>query len=207
MLFIRDTGGSGDIAASLTCVDGTNTYTPRVTQGMAGGAKMQGRIWTAPEAAGASRTITFDCGAGNVGAAWWFVYEVTGYNTPGPTGAIASNAATFPIDGAASLTLSPTPVASSVILSGCGVDGDVSGTIAVTPGAGWTEDGEVGNTTVQGYAQAQQRTGSASTSVDWVDVRAGTMATFSGVGMAVEICAVGNLSVSQYPIAQQQRRG
>lgn len=189
MLFVRDTGGSGDIAASLTCVDGTNTYTARVTQGMAGGAKMQGRIWTAPEAAGASRTITFDAGANSVGAALWFIYEVTGYNTSTPTGATASDAATFPIDGAATLTLSGAPATTSDVISGCGIDGDVSGTIAVTPGAAWTEDGEVGNTTVQSYAQAQRRTASSSTSVDWVDVRAGTMATFSGVGLALEIKA------------------
>lgn len=203
LLFAVD-GGGGDISGTLTISDGVNSYVSRVSQGRAGGFKTQGKCWTAVEGVGASRTITFDCGAATVQSAFWFVYEVTGQNTS-PIGATASDAATFATDGAASLTLSSAPAATSLVLSGFGMDGDVTGTIAVTPGASWTEDGEVGNTTVAGYGQVQQRSGSISTSVDWVDVRAGTMATFSGCGIAIELTAAAAPPRLARILAPQQR--
>lgn len=189
IVFARGAALQGNFAANLTVSDGTNTYTPRVTQGNAPDFAMQGRCWTAPEAAGASRTITMDSGSNDVSCAMWFIYELTDYNVATPTGGKASAALSTPPDGAINMTLDATPLSSSVVISAYGVDGDSSGTIAVTPGAGWSEDGEVGNVTIAAYAQSQQRTSSTSTSVDWVDVRAGTMATFSGVGVALEVLA------------------
>lgn len=203
---VVDAGG-GDVASTLTVSDGTNTYTSQVSQGRAGGFKAQGRCWTAPEGPGGSRTITFDAGASNIQSAGYAVYEVTGYNTTTPVGGTASDAATFPFDGAASLTLSSAPASDSTLLAFFWLDGDVTGTIGVTPGSGWTEDAEFGNTTVAGYGQSQQRTGTTSTSVDWVDVRTGTMATFSGCGLALEIKAQPSSAIPplKRSLAPQQR--
>lgn len=192
-------GGNANLGANLTVAGGSLTYTSRAVTGAAGAAnRAQGRIWSAPFAAGGSLTLTFDCGADFILAGGWFVYEVTGHDTTTPTsGGIGTPSTTN--DGSFSVTLTAAPASADVTLAMVFLDGNTSGTIAVTPGASpWVEVGEVGNTTVAAYGQSQQRTTSTSTTVNWVDLRAGTMTTFSSAGLAVNVlvAAGGTTTVS-----------
>lgn len=196
-LFIVDNGG-GNIAANLTLAGGGLTYTRRIATGVAGGFKAQGACWTAPVGTGASTTLTFDCGVSSVFSAVWFALDVTAYNISSPLGATVSNAATFPIDGAANLILSAAPASTSVVLAAMGIDGNSTGTTGTSPGAGWTEDNEIGSTASQIMGQVQHRAGSTSTSVDWIDLQTGTMSTFSSCGMAMEIKVPATTSAPYY---------
>lgn len=188
MLGVVD-AGSGNIAASLTCTDNLGsplTYTPRITNGQAGGYASQSKCWTAPVTTGALMHVIFDCGANSINSSNWFVFQVTGHDNSTPTGGIASAADTT-ADGAVSLTLSIAPASGDYVLGMVSLDGDTSGTIGVTPGATYSESGEVGSTGTATYAEAEQRTGSTSTTADWVDIQTGSMATYSSARMAIVI--------------------
>ena len=183
--------GAGDVSSTLTIADnlGTHlTYTSAVADGNSGFWKAQSRVWVAPVVTGAALTLTFDCGSSALYSAGWFVFEVTGYDPASPVGGVvgSSNDTT---DGAISVTLSAAPAAGDVTLAMVWLDGDFSGTIAVTPGADFTEVGEIGSTTVTAYGQAQTRTGSTSTSVSWADIRAGSMPTYSSSETGIVIKA------------------
>ena len=187
---------AGDISTALTIADslggGALTYTARVTQGHAGGGFAQGRVWTAPVTTGASMTLSFDCGANNIYWYKWFVFEVTGYDTGTPTGGTASAAlgdgSNGSFNGSHSITLSSAPASGDYTLAFLGADANSSSSQQVTPGADFTESGELNPSTGSflGYAEAQQRTGSTSTTVNWVDTQGGTGA-FSGVLTALVI--------------------
>jgi hypothetical protein len=98
-------------------------------------------------------------------------------------------------DGAASITLSAAPATSSEVIAAC-FTGLASGTGTITPGSGFTE---INDSTVSGWGvqQTEVRTGSTSTTVDWVDVCA-TGTPFGGSTLAaLEIAEQSSASTDQ----------
>jgi hypothetical protein len=82
-------------------------------------------------------------------------------------------------DGARSVTLTETPAADDVILAYAVREHD-PGTASVTPSASFTEihDDSSGGTFLGTHAQA--RTGTTSTTVDWVDTHVGSVTLYQG---------------------------
>lgn len=183
--------GSGSFGTSLSITDTAGlTWTRRVNLPRAGGFKCQGSIWTAPVTTGASMTVTFGM-SGVTANEWnWRVVEYTGHNAGAPVGGIGS-LADDTTDGPFSFTLDASPATDSLVEGFMGVDGDLSGTVGVTPGATFTADNVDGSASVATYSELEFRTGSTSTTVDWVDVKTGTMTIFSVAGMGIEIKASG----------------
>jgi hypothetical protein len=143
------------------------------------------KIWTAPVATGASMTLTLDAAARVSFHYSLVVVAYTGYDTGDPIGAIGTFLDEATPDGAQSLTLDAAPATTSEVLAMVGMDKE---SVGVTPGGGWSElyDVHAGSS---GGAQVQIRTGSTSTSVDWVDVHTGTGGIFKALGAAIEIKA------------------
>lgn len=171
--------------SDLTITDSVGlTWTSRVISTTHPGWGYGTQIWTAPVTTGASMTITADAGAFNVHDYRVEVYEYTGHDTGSPVGATAvGNDADG--DGAAAITLSATPASTSEVLAFCQtILGSGSG--SVTPNAAWSELFDV---TVAGWTtfQAQARSGSTSTSVDWDDVLASGAAGGGSELTALEI--------------------
>lgn len=152
-------------------------------------------IWTAPVTTGASVTLTF---ANTVtsfladGVVAIKVLQVTGQNAS-PIGAVidSSNNANFASgDGAGSLTLPSSPASSSMVIGFRFFESDAGTDTNATPGATFTEISD--NKALASYAgaaclQAEKRTGSTSTTVDWTDVNVEGGAVFSCAAAAIEI--------------------
>ncbi len=129
----------------------------------------------------ASRTIALDCGATNVHAYRLWVDDITGVDAATPiTGFIAGSDADG--NGAASLTLSATPVAADMVY-GAAAMGISSGAGGVTPGATFAELFEASSA---GWAvwEAERATGVTSTTVDWVDLNSGAGTMLGGTLLA-----------------------
>ncbi|MCE5292906.1 MAG: hypothetical protein LLG14_27235 [Nocardiaceae bacterium] len=152
------------------------------------------RIWTAPVTTGVSMTVSVDCGAFSME---FYRVEVFDYTSDTGSAAVGGTATGTDADGdgAASITLSSTPATSSHVLAACMTGlGGASGTI--TSGSGFTEVNESVMTS-WAVVETETRTGSTSTTVDWVDV----LATGTGFGgsvlAAVEITEVSSASTDQ----------
>jgi hypothetical protein len=177
-------------AANLTIADslGTLTWTSQlaVTHTLNTEAI---RFWTAPVASGASMTVTFDAGTDSTDQYTFVIVDYTGYNTVTPVGATGSkNTGTDnTYDGAYSFTLSGAPATTSEVFAGFHHDDNAA--VSCTPGAAFTEINDI-DTSGHSGLEVQIRTGSTSTTVDWVDVdTAGTTNIFRGMGAAIEIQA------------------
>lgn len=139
------------------------------------------RIWTAPVGGSpVSMTVSVDCGAFSVEHYRLEIFDYTssiGECIAAAT-AIGSDADG---DGAASITLSAAPATDSHVIGAC-FTGLSAGSGTITEGSGFTEinDSSVGGWSVH---QTQTRTGSTSTTVDWVDVCA-TGTPFGGSALA-----------------------
>jgi hypothetical protein len=132
-------------------------------------------------------TLTVDAGARIAFHYSVVVVAYTGYDTGASVGATGTFLDESTPDGAQAITLSGAPATTSEVFAMVGLDKETVGT---TPGSGWTELYDI-HTGGSGGAQAQIRTGSTSTSVDWVDVHTGTGAISKALGAAVEIKAEG----------------
>ena len=199
-----DGGGAIDINAG-TVSGGSLTWTQRLRQGLRdnadasmisppapnAGYRTYLEVWTAPVTTGASMTVTAS-NANAVGEShiMQHVLEATGHDTSSPIGAsIIGTTSAF--NGAASVTLSGSPAATSVVVAGRYFNPYSADTTA-TPGSGWTEvydnaDGDAG-----GYLslQTQFKLNVGSTSVDWTDINVGDDAGFlKTIGAALEILA------------------
>lgn len=162
-----DTGLEG---TSLTITDSAGlTWTSRAATTTSPAWSYGIRIWTAPVTTGTSMTVSLDAGAFNVHQYRLVVVDYTSYDTGTPVGATAIGSDADG-DGAASITLSASPLSDAEVIAAC-LTGVNAGSGSVTPGTGWTEidDSATANWTVY---QVQTRTSSTSTSVDWNDVLA-----------------------------------
>jgi hypothetical protein len=184
-----ESAGSSDPTGDMTVAGGGLTFTPRVSIGGAASWSMGVKIWTAPVTTGASMTLTVDAGARIAFHYSVVVVAYTGYDTGTPVAATGTFLDESTPDGAQAITLSGAPATTSEVLAMVGMDKE---TVGVTPNAAWTElyDVQAGGS---GGAQAQVRTGSTSTSVDWDDVHTGTGGIFKALGAALEIKAAGGV--------------
>lgn len=164
-------------SAGLTCTSAAaTTASPTWSYGI--------RVWTCPVTTGASMTVSLDAGAFNVHAYRLVVFDYTNYDTTTPVGAIIVGTDADG-DGTATMTLPSAPATTSEVLAAA-LSGIQAGSGSMTPAAGWTEVSDA-TTTDWAIYQAQIRSGSTSTSVDWTDVVA-TGTPFGGANMlAVEI--------------------
>lgn len=187
-----DTGMEG---TDLTITDSAGlTWTSRAATTGSPAWSYGCRIWTAPVTTGVSMTVSVDCGAFSME---FYRVEVFDYTSDTGSADVGGNAAGTDADGdgAASITLSATPATSSHVLAVCMTGlGGASGTI--TSGSGFTEVNESVMTS-WAVVETETRTGSTSTTVDWVDV----LATGTGFGgsvlAAVEITEVSSASTDQ----------
>lgn len=179
--------GSSDVSTALTISDSldANAWTSQTTSGNASSWAYAARMFTKQFTTGGSATITVDCGANNIYEYVVTVIAVTGHDTGTPVGATASNG-NFGTDGAASLTLSGTPSATSAMVGFLWRDCDKAG-LTVTQGTGWTEEYD----TCDGMgSHCQTLIGLTSTTVPWADITSGVEVYKSGA-CAIEIKEAG----------------
>lgn len=154
-------------------------------------------IWTAPVTTGASITLTWSntlntSGSGDATRVTLHVFYFTGHHAT-PTGATCSTIAlSDPLGG---MTLSGAPASTSTVILAREIEADATTDITATPdtSGGFTELYDVPAVSgSEGYAclQAQYRTGSTSTAVEWDDINANSIAVFgSPMGLGLEIVA------------------
>jgi hypothetical protein len=144
------------------------TWTQRASNTTAGGWTSGIRVWTRPVITGASMSVTFDQGSVDVGGGYAVsIIEYSGQDSGTPQfGATAKTAAA--VDGADSVTLTATPTVDDEVIGFLGREMN-TGTATSTPGSTFTEIQEF--TTSAGCGmETEIRTGSTSTTVDWVDL-------------------------------------
>lgn len=193
VLAIENAGTSTSFLAELTLASSNGlTFTSRVeTEASPTAFGLAIRIWTAPVVTGASMTLTIDCGTRSIGTYATSVVAYTGYDTSTPIGGVGSNFH----DGitgtptAASLTLNAAPATTSEVFGAAGMD---KSTANATPGAAFTEIHDLFNSDWGGL-ETEIRTGSTSTTVDWVDLipGGGTLFNYGIVGLSVNVASGG----------------
>lgn len=193
VLAIENAATSTSFLAELTIASSNGlTFTNRVeTEASPTAFGLAIRIWTAPVTTGTSMTLTLDCGTRSIGTYATSVVAYTGYDTGTPVGGTGSNFH----DGitgtptAASLTLNASPAATSEVFGAAGMD---KSSANATPGAAFTEIHDLFNSDWGGL-ETEIRTGSTSTTVDWVDLipGGGTLFNYGVVGLAVNVASGG----------------
>jgi hypothetical protein len=155
------------------------------------------KTWTAQFVSGATVSLTFTTAGRNIGVYGCSVVSFTGYDTATPTGAVGGNSNASPggPPNPASLTLGASPATTSEVLGFAGADRSTAG---ATPGSTFTEIHDVTNTDWGGI-ESEFRDSSTSTTVDWVDLRAGGGALFNWAVAGVEIIAASTSAVPYNP--------
>lgn len=184
-----ENGGTTSLLTDLTVASTGLTFTNRVEQAASVTSFSTGvRIWTAPITSGVSMTLDVDCGTRSIGMYGVSVCAYTGYDTTTPTGATGSAFQDTGITGPpnpASLTLNTAPATTSEVLGAAGMDKSAAG---ATPGSTFTEIHDVDNSDWGGL-ESEVRANSTSTTVDWVDLRAGGGALFNFAIVGLEVKA------------------
>lgn len=175
--------GSTDPSGDFTIAGGGWTFTSRAVIGRTPLWSIGIRIWTAPVVTGASMTLAMDAAARNMQILAISAVAYTDYDAGSPIGTTATADFGGSPDGARSMTLSGAPATTSEVFAGIFMDKENAGT---TPGATYTEIHEV-QAGSSGGVESEIRTGSTSTTVDWVDTHTGGGSIFSAVAAAVEI--------------------
>lgn len=192
-MFIEN-GGSSDPTTLLTLADSAGlTWTQRlaaITSPTSFPTLV--KCWTAPVTTGVSMTCSLDCGARSAGMYGIAVVDYTGYDTSTPTGVTATGQQNGGFDEPptpVTLTLSGAPASTSEVLGFIGIDKSTQG---VTPGTSSADFSEIYEPAVNsdwGGMHLEGRTGSASTTVDWDDIRSGGGALFNYAALGIEIRA------------------
>lgn len=206
--YVENSGSTTDPASALTISGGGWTYSsPASISSSPTSFPTTVKIWTAPVGTAASMTLTL--GAGGRSASFYAVSVVayTGYDTGTSTGAVASGQQNGGFSGPptpASITLGAAPSSTSEVFAAVAMDKTVLG---VTPGSSptvWTEVHDNMENTDWGGLETEIRSGNASTSVSWDDLRSGGGALFNFAAAAVEIRAA--VSTVVFPPGQPVRR-
>ena len=184
----EDAATTTDPDADFTISGGSLTYTKRVNVTVKPtGFPSYAAIFTAPVSTGASMTLTLDCGSHNIATYVASVVAYTGYNAGSPFGATGTATQNGGFGGPPSpfsLTLSGAPATSSEVFAVVSSDTALAGT---APGSGFTEIHDFTNTGFAGTGETEVRTGSTSTTVDWVDLRTGGGTLSAAAAVALEI--------------------
>lgn len=192
VMFIENNGTTTDPDGAMTISGGSLGYTKRVSVTTAAtNFPTWTGIYTAPVTTGASMTLTVGSGGRISGMYAVSIVAYTGYDTSTPTGATGTtqqNGGVSPAPNPVSLTLSAAPATTSEVFAAMGADKNTAG---VTPGATFTEVHQPTLNVDWGELETEARTGSTSTTVDWVDIRSGGGALFNWTAVAVEINAAG----------------
>ena len=148
-------------------------------------------VWTAPVSTSAPMSITV-AGTGKSGSdparVNIQVLAFSNYNTAAPIGATASGSSLG--SGAATITLSSAPAASSIVVAARGVVDNNTLDSTATPGAGWTEVFDQATSGGYGDLETMVRTGSTATGVTWNDMADPANASlFESSAFALEIKA------------------
>ena len=139
------------------------------------------RAWiSSATTTGASMTVSLDCGTFGAENYRISVESLTGENAS-PVGATAVGNDPDGA-GAATITLSGTPAATSIIFAMAQAARDIGAGGSITQGAGWTEESDVPRADWWCF-QTQYITGSTSTSVAWADLAAGASVAPLGAQM------------------------
>jgi hypothetical protein len=201
-----ENGGSTDPTTLFSVSGGSLTFTEqKVSSTNVTSFGTFTKVWTAPVSTGTSMTLAFTLGGRNVNEYSVSVVAYTGYNTGSPIGATATGAVNSGFSGPpdpASITLSGAPATDSEVFGWIGID---KSTVGVTPGAGFTEIDDLLIAGAFGGAESEVRTGSASTTVNWVDLRDAGGSLFNYAAVAIEIKASAAGTISPNGIAQPRR--
>lgn len=185
VFYIAEADGANE-GSIITLSGGGLLWTSRAVSTTSAGWQYGMRMFTAPVTTGASMTLTAGTGGLNVHRYRVVCVEYTGYDTGSPVGATAVGSDADG-DGAASITLSGAPAATSEVFAGALTAFNGSSAFAIDAGTGWTEQDDVAETAWAAF-QTQYRTGSTSTTVAWDDMSSGSFGSEAGsVMLAVEI--------------------
>lgn len=186
--FVENNGTTTDATSSFTISGGGLTFTERVTA-IASPTAFSSlvKIWTAPVTTGSSMTLTLSTSGRTAGLYGVSVVCYTGYNTGTPVGGTAS------AQQNGGFGSPPNPI--SLTLSGAPASGDEAfgfvfadkTTTDITPGAAFTEIDDLNNSN-WGSMESEIRTGSTSTTVNWVDLRpsGGSLFNFAAVSIVIQ---------------------
>lgn len=194
--YVENSGSTTDPTTALTISGGSLTWTQQATAVAAPTAfPSLVKIWTAPVATGASMSVVLSTSGRSAGLYGVSVVCYTGYNTGTPVGGTASgqqNGGFGSAPNAVSLTLSAAPAAGDETFGFVFADKSTSD---ITPGSAFTEIDDLYNSN-WGSAESEIRTGSTSTTVDWVDLRPAGGSLFNFAAVAIVVKAAGGGSVS-----------
>jgi len=182
-------GGSSDESLTITVTGGGWTYNREVNVSSLVAYSQNLVIFAAEVATGASMQLTIDCGAIDVYVYGVSVVAFEGYDTGTPTGGIGTVIDTASPDGAQSFTLDVAPSTDDYVFGIIGMDKE---SLGCTPGSTFTEVHDLQSGAACGF-ESQQRTGSTSATVDWVDSHTGTGGIFklAACGVVVKAAAGG----------------
>lgn len=145
------------------------------------------KIWTTPITTGASMTVTLSTGGLNRLGYAVSIVCYTGYDTSTPIGTTLTsiqNGGFGTAPNPISLTLPQAPLATSEVFAAIGIDKSTANT---TPGSTFTEIHDVTDTANDVSLESEVRTGSTSTTVDWVDLRPGGGNLFNYAAAIIEV--------------------
>ena len=167
---------------------GTLTWTQRITAVVSPTSfPTLIKIWTAPITTGASMTVTLSTGGLNRLGYAVSIVCYTGYDTSTPIGTTLTstqNGGFGTAPNPISLTLPQAPLSTSEVFAAIGIDKSTANT---TPGSTFTEIHDVTDTANDTSLETEVRTGSTSTTVDWVDLRPGGGNLFNYAAAILEI--------------------
>lgn len=142
-------------------------------------------IFTAPVTTGASMTVTASCTGGGASLHCnLHVFDATGYDTSTPVDTITASNTAF-ANGAMSMSLSSAPPSTGLVIAARAVVPAGTDLNPATPGASYTELYDTNSEAGYGGLQSEYRTGSTSTTVDWVTVGSDTGAAAAAYAIVI----------------------
>jgi hypothetical protein len=199
--FVENSGSTTDPTSALTISGGSLTWTQQATAVASPTAfSSLVKVWTAPVTTGSSMTVTLSTSGRNAGLYGVSVVCYTGYDTGTPVGGTASGQQNGGFSGPPtpiSLTLNAAPVTADEVFAAVFADKTTADT---TAGSAFTEIDDLNNTN-WGSLESEIRTGSTSTTVDWVDLRPSGGALFNFAAATIVIKAGGTTSNASAALA------
>lgn len=193
--FVENNGTTTDSTSVFQISDsGGHTWTQQVTA-IANPTAFCSliKVWTTPIVTGASITVTLTTSGRTAGLYGISAVCYTGYNTGTPVGGTITGIQTsgFATPAPFTMTLSAAPATGDEVFGFVFADKSTTGT---TQGSTFTEIDDLNNVN-WGSLESEVRTGSTSTTADWVDLRPGGGSLFSVAAGAIVIKAAASTYV------------